>query len=95
MVWYDPSNSTTSKIRVSVQKLLRSPNVTDKSMFPKGYALMPGTISMKGKTEVRSLDYKMPMASRVSTYKMLRLLALSIGTLVRCLLPTMGSTTSG
>jgi hypothetical protein len=45
--------------------------------------------------EAWSLDREMPMVSRVSTYKMLRLLPPSISTLVRCLLPMMGSTTSG
>jgi hypothetical protein len=45
--------------------------------------------------EARSLDREMPMASRVSTYKMLRLLPPSISTLVKRLLPMMGLTTSG
>jgi hypothetical protein len=49
MTWYDPSKSTTSKIRVSVRKLPWSPNVTGRSIFPKGYALMPGMIPRKGK----------------------------------------------
>jgi hypothetical protein len=71
---YDPLKSTTSKIRVSVRKLPQLPNMTGKSMFPKGYTLMPKMIPRKGKTEVQSLDREMPMVLRVSTYKMLRLL---------------------
>jgi hypothetical protein len=90
MAWYDPSKSTTSKIRVSVPKLLQSPNVTDSSRFPMGYALMPGTIPWKGKMEVWSLDREMPMAWKVSTYKMLRLLSPLISTLVKRLLVMMG-----
>jgi hypothetical protein len=95
MAWYDPSKFTTSKIRISVRKLSWSPNMTNRSMFPRGYALMLGTIPRKGKREVRSLDCEMPMASRVSTYKMFRLLPPSISTLVRRLLLMMASTTSG
>jgi hypothetical protein len=64
-------------------------------MFPRGYALTPGMIPRKGKMEVWSLDREMPMALRVSIYKMLSILPPSISTLVRRLLPTMGSTTSG
>jgi hypothetical protein len=56
---------------------------------------MLGMIPRKGKMEVWSLDREMPMALRVSTYKILRLLPPSISTLVRRLLLTMGLTTSG
>jgi hypothetical protein len=91
MAWYDPSKSTISKIRVSVRKLLQSLNMMGSSIFPKGYALMPGMIPRKGKMEVWSLDRETPMASKVSTYRMLRLLPPSISTLVRRLLLTMGS----
>jgi hypothetical protein len=64
-------------------------------MFPKGYALISGTMPRKGKMEVRSLDREMPMASMVSTFRILRLLPLSISTLVRRLLPMMGLTRRG
>jgi hypothetical protein len=80
MAWYNPLKSTERDRQVYV---------------PRGYALMPGTIARKGKMEARSLDREMPMASRVSTYKMLRLLPPSISTLVKRLLPMMGLTTSG
>jgi hypothetical protein len=80
MAWYDPSKTTTLKIRVSVQKLLWSPNMTGRSMFPKGYSLMPRTILRMGKTEAWSMDHEMPMASRVSTYNVSRLLPPPIST---------------
>jgi hypothetical protein len=41
------------------------------------------------------LDRKMPMVSRVSTYRMLMLLPPSISNLVRHLLPMMGLTRRG
>jgi hypothetical protein len=69
--------------------------MTGSSIFPMGYALMPGTIPRKGKIEVRSLDGGMPMVLRVSTYRMLRLLPPSIRTLDRRLLSMMGSTRRG
>jgi hypothetical protein len=56
---------------------------------------MLGMIPRKGKMVAWSLDRDMPMALRVSTYKMLRLLPSSIIPLVTRLLPMMGSTTSG
>jgi hypothetical protein len=95
MAWYDLSKSTTSKIRVSVRKLLRSLKVTGSSIFPNGYALMPGMIPRKGKMEVRSLGSETPMAPKVSTYRILMLLPPSISALVRHLLLMMGSTRKG
>jgi hypothetical protein len=34
--------------------------LTSSSIFPMGYALMPGMIPRKGKIEVRSLDLRCP-----------------------------------
>jgi hypothetical protein len=48
MARYDPSKSTTSKIMFSVRKLLRSPNVTSKSMFLEGTPSCPGRYQQRG-----------------------------------------------
>jgi hypothetical protein len=48
IAWYVPENPTTSKVRVSVRKFRTSPNVTGRSIYPRGSASIPGTIPWNG-----------------------------------------------
>jgi hypothetical protein len=65
IAWYVPENLTTLKVRVSVQKFRTSPNVTGRSIYPRGSASIPGTAPWNGAIDSLGADCEMPISSSV------------------------------
>jgi hypothetical protein len=60
-------NPTTPKVRVSVRKFRRSPNVMGRSICLMGSTSIPGMTLWNGAVDGHSLDRGMPMSSSVDT----------------------------
>jgi hypothetical protein len=62
---YVPENPTTSKVRVYVRKFRTSPNVTGRSIYPRGSASIPCTTPWNGAVDGLSADRGMPITPSV------------------------------
>jgi hypothetical protein len=65
IAWYIPENPTTTKVRVSVRKFRKSPNMTGRSNCLMGNASITGTTPWNGAVDGRSWDRGMLMSSSV------------------------------
>jgi hypothetical protein len=60
-----PENPTTSKVRFSVQKFRKSPNVTGRSICPMRSASISGTTPWNGAVNGFNWDRGMPVSSSI------------------------------
>jgi hypothetical protein len=62
IAWYVPENTITSKVRVSVRKFRTSPNVTGRSICPRGSASIPGKTPWNGTVNDLNAERGMPIS---------------------------------